>query len=261
MYPRTLRARGTLGNTLDEAEVGNNRPFAVGDEVDLGGAEVAVDLAHHVIEDIEELAAVVLELRDDLDVIEIVVEQVGQVEFEQPGLIGEESEPVGDVDPLDQLFEKLLQSLVVVACPLVDQGAFSTETETLNQRSGPLARLFQGVLVSDGSAGDVGPVDLGKPAIDRRVAVGLGDEDADRAPRSVEPTEWQSGRHANVVANPVGDGLHRLTLELVADPVDRDEDLADRVQRSISVNRGVWVCSGSPLSVWPSASLIAPNSR
>ena len=62
-----------------------------------------MDLFKHVVEDLEELAAVILELGDDLDVVQVVVQELLEIELEEAGLIGEEGEPVGDDDSLDQL--------------------------------------------------------------------------------------------------------------------------------------------------------------
>ena len=49
-----------------------------------------MDLLQHVVEDLEELPAVILELGDDLDVVEVVVQELLEVELEEAGLVGEE---------------------------------------------------------------------------------------------------------------------------------------------------------------------------
>src|SRR4051794_6409629 len=59
------------------------------------------------------------------------------------------------------------------------------------------------------------------------VAVGFGEErPGDRGARAVEPAQRQRGRLADVVADAEGDRLDRLVPELVADAVDRQEELA-----------------------------------
>jgi hypothetical protein len=98
--------------TLEQTQKRDDGPLAVGNDVNLGLIEIAVDLLQDVVKDREELLTVILELRDDLNVVEIVVEQLLEIELEEPSLVGEEDKPVCDYNALDQFLEETLQTFV-----------------------------------------------------------------------------------------------------------------------------------------------------
>ena len=84
----------------------------MGDEVDLDVVVGLVDLLHRGVETAEQLAALGLEVGDDLDVAEERVEQVLELELEGGHLAEEEEQAVEDGDTLDDLVDDLLDHLV-----------------------------------------------------------------------------------------------------------------------------------------------------
>ena len=150
-----LLAQRALGKPLEQAHEGDDRPFAVRDDIDLGLWEVAVKLFEHVVEDLEELPAIIFKLGDYLDVVQVVVQELLEVELEEPGLVGKEGDAVGDDDALNQLLDDLFEALIVILGPGGEAGVVRllAKPKPLHQGSCPLLGFLEDVLVGGGNWG------------------------------------------------------------------------------------------------------------
>src|SRR5215217_7447499 len=98
---------------FQQAEQADNGSLAVCDEVDVSIRALLVSLREDVAKGTKNLLAVCFELRDDLHIAKVMVEDPAQIEGKQSRLFRKKTQALGDCDRLDHLVHNLRGQLEV----------------------------------------------------------------------------------------------------------------------------------------------------